>query len=414
MNPPIITTVGGVGVRGAGAAQRWTTAGGLKAQLTRLWDRGALLRPLLTGEACFPLSLALKGPTSADLTGRFEEVRGWIAALEGIKHIRIERREVMHRVQGAQQVPQSVWIDSLEDAVALIGKSADVSCFESLVAMTRARQPALLPWLEKHPLQAIDLSGEWSRLLDVVAWIGAHPRPGVYLRQVDVQGIHTKFIEAQCGVLAELLDLVLAPEAIAAGQTGVRRFASRYGFFEKPALIRFRVLDDRIVLLPGPARPDVTLDAVSFAKLDMPVRRVFVTENETNFLAFPAVRDSIVIFGAGYGWDALAKAGWLSRCSLYYWGDIDTHGFAILDSLRSRFPHAESFLMDHSTLMAHECSWGSEADQVVHDLPRLTRDERSLFDLLRDNRLRSHLRLEQEMIGFGFVRNWLGAISCRS
>ncbi len=42
----------------------------------------------------------------------------------------------------------------------------------------------------------------------------------------------------------------------------------------------------------------------------------------------------------------LAQAGWLARCQVYYWGDIDTHGFAILDQLRTHIPHARSLLMD--------------------------------------------------------------------
>lgn len=390
--------------------QSWTTLSELKDQLSKLWARGVFLRPLLTGEMMFPLRLKFKGPTSADLTGRFEEVRGWIAALEGIKRIRIERRAVMHRVQGTQQVPQSVWIDSLDDVVAIIGKRGEVASFEVLVAMTRMRFPTLLPWLGQHPLQVIGLAEEWPLLLDIVEWLVAHPHPGIYLRQVDIPGIHTKFIEAQCDVLAELLDLVLPAEAIAAGQTGVRRFAARYGFLDKPALIRLRVLDDQIQLLPGPLLPDVTLDAVSFAQLKAPVRRVFITENETNFLAFPAVRGAIVIFGAGYGWDALAKAAWLKQCSIHYWGDIDTHGFSILDSLRSRFPHTESFLMDQPTLMAHRSLWGSEAKQVAHNLARLTKEEEAVYNLLRDNRIGSHLRLEQEMIGFGFILAALRAI----
>ena len=96
---------------------------------------------------------------------------------------------------------------------------------------------------------------------------------------------------------------------------------------------------------------------------------MFIAEYETNFLVFPAAADAIVIFGAGYGWDALAKAGWLSRCAIHYWGDIDTHGFAILDHLRRRFDHVVSFLMDRPALMAHEALWGSEPDQVIHDLP---------------------------------------------
>jgi hypothetical protein len=111
-----------------------------------------------------------------------------------------------------------------------------------------------------------------------------------------------------------------------------------------------------------------------------------------------------VIFGAGYGWDALAKANWLKQCTIHYWGDIDTHGFAILDQLRRQFAHVESFLMDRATLMAHEPLWGHEDKPITHDLPHLTRSERELFDDLRDNRIRTGLRLEQEHVGYGRVQ----------
>lgn len=60
--------------------------------------------------------------------------------------------------------------------------------------------------------------------------------------------------------------------------------------------------------------------------------------------------------------------------------------------------------------MAHEELWGHEPDQTIRDLPRLTKDEQALFDELRDNRIRSHLRLEQEMIGFGHVSAALNAL----
>jgi hypothetical protein len=160
-------------------------------------------------------------------------------------------------------------------------------------------------------------------------------------------------------------------------------------------------------LLPGPVRADVTLDAEAFARLAIPIQHVFITENETNFLAFPDAAASLVVFGAGYGWEALSRAEWLGACTLHYWGDIDTHGFAILDQLRGRCGQVASFLMDRATLMAHETFWGEEPDQVMHDLPRLTASERALFDDLRDNRIRKGLRLEQERIGFGWVETAL-------
>lgn len=82
------------------------------------------------------------------------------------------------------------------------------------------------------------------------------------------------------------------------------------------------------------------------------MKRVFITEDETNFLTVPRVSDAIVIFGTGYGWETLARSRRLNHCAVHYWGDIDTHSFAILDQLRSHFDHVSSFLMDRATLDA--------------------------------------------------------------
>lgn len=384
-------------------SQSWTTPGDLRTQLLRRWERGELLRPLVSGESCYPLRLKLKGPGSSDLSAHFEAVRAWVAELSAMPRIRIEWRDVRHRVQGAQRLPAQAWVDTPGDAFALIGKGRDAERFATLVKITHASTPTLLPWLAGRPMRALALAEAWPRLLAVIRWLREHPRPGIYLRQMDVPGVHTKFVEAHRGVLAELLDLALPSDAVAAEISGVANFTARYGFRDKPVRLRFRILDERLGLLAGARFPDVTLDAGSFATLGLPLRRVFITENETNFLAFPQVRDAIVLFGAGYGWEALARTRWLRDCELHYWGDIDTHGFAILDQLRARLPQVSSFLMDRRTLFTHEVHWGEEPAPIQRDLPHLTADEGALFDELRDNRIRENLRLEQERIGFSWL-----------
>ena len=393
----------------------WTTPADLRAQVQRLWERGDLLRAVVdAGAVAWPLRLSLKAPSAADLSERFEAVRDWVRAVSDTAQVRIEWRDWNHRVQGAQRLPAALWLDSLPAALAFIGKARQAQRFQALWQQTAAAQPALLAWLRKRPLQALDLAERWERLLAVAAWLQAHPRPGVYLRQVDVPGVDSKFIEAHRGVLAELLELALPPEHIETGASGVAQFTRRFGFLDKPVRIRFRLLDPALPSLPGLANcaslpglphgallPDLTLDAASFAALSLPIERVYITENETNFLAFPPLDRAIVVFGAGYGWEALAHAAWLQRCRLHYWGDIDTHGFAILDQLRCHFPHAASLLMDRQTLLAHRAHWGEEPDPVRHDLARLTPEEAAVYDELRFERLQPRLRLEQERVGFG-------------
>ncbi|HOT28930.1 MAG TPA: DUF2220 family protein [Candidatus Ozemobacteraceae bacterium] len=378
----------------------WTRPRDIRDRVLKWWESGELLSGLVTGAETFPKRLPLKGPTSAEMTDRFDEVRKWISELSAVPLVRIEKRELVHRVFGANAIPREAWIDTLDDALSLIGKKREAARFASLVALTRERLPCLVGWLSRRPMRALEAADAWARLLDIVGWMLAHPRPGIYLRQLDLPGVHTKFIEAHRGLLAELFDIALPPEAIDVACTGIGGFTARYGFRNKPERIRFRVLDEHLSLFSGSRTPDIALDADSFAALSLPLQRVFITENETNFLAFPPVPGAIVVFGAGYGWSALSKARWLERCPLHYWGDIDTHGFAILDSLRSHFGHAASFLMDRETLMAHESCWGEEKEQLIRDLSRLTGPERALFDELRYDRIRPRLRLEQEMIGF--------------
>jgi hypothetical protein len=324
--------------------------------------------------------------------------------------VRVEWQTLNHRIQGAQSLPTCVWVQTLEAALVWLGKCKDWERFSAQVASTRQSHPALLPWLAKQPLQALALHAEWPRLLAVVAWLVAHPRPGIYLRQMDVPGVHSKFIEAHRGVLTELLDLALPADAVNTDKTGVSQFPARYGFLQKPTRIRLRVLDPAMAVVHGVQCPDLTLDADSFSRLSIDVQRVFITENETNFLAFPPVRHAIVIFGAGYGWDALARSHWLMHCPIHYWGDIDTHGFGILNQLRSHFDHVVSFLMDRATLDAHAAIWGSEDKPLCIDLHRLTPEERALYDDLRDNRIRTGLRLEQEHIGFHWLMHRLEQI----
>ena len=381
----------------------WTKPADVRAQLKKMWERGDILAGLVTGQTPFPKRLMLKVPTSAEMADRFDEVRVWIGELRAMPYCRVEMREFKHRLLGANAVPHEVWIDTVEDALALVGKQRVAASFIALVAMTHKQQPKLLGWLAKRPLRALELFDEWNRLLEIVAWLEKHPCPALYLRQVDIPGVHSKFIEAHRGVLSELLDLVLPPEAIDFTLTGNGQFAGRYGFRDKPVRIRFRMLDPEHSLLTYGFEEDITIDAESFARLDPKISRVFITENEINFLAFPQVKNSMVLFGAGYGFDMLGTAAWLSRCRIHYWGDIDTHGFAILDQLRSRFDHVESFLMDRSTLLAFKSQWDVEEKQTLRDLTRLNSEEIALYDDLRDNRIRKNLRLEQEMIGFGWV-----------
>lgn len=366
-----------------------------------------VLESVLAEETSFPKRLVLKGPSSRDLTHVFPEVRAWCDELSRVRHVRFVFREVNHRVSGTNSYPTAAWIDSAEDAVSLLNKQKEWDRFLGLVDITRQRQPGLLEWIRKHPLLALTLYAEWERYLDLVDWMIQHPHPGCYLRQVDLPGIHTKFIEAHRGLLSQLFDSVLSLEAVNSSSSGVNGFCARYGFCDKPERIRLRVLDSARDPLQMGRRSDISLDVDSLAMLNSPPANIFITENETNFLAFPALADSWIFFGAGYGFAPWKRVHWLQDCHIYYWGDIDTHGFAVLDGLRGLFPSTRSFLMDRTTFMAHRHFWEKEPSPCTRSLTRLSDSEGALYRDLQENRLGHQLRLEQERIAFSHLTDAL-------
>jgi hypothetical protein len=92
---------------------------------------------------------------------------------------------------------------------------------------------------------------------------------------------------------------------------------------------------------------------------------------------------------------------------LVYWGDIDTHGFAILDGLRSRHSGAISILMDDDTLFAHRTQWVREPAPIRRALPGLTSSEAVVYHGLVEDRYGSAVRLEQERVRFSLLERAL-------
>ncbi|MGQ0845264.1 MAG: Wadjet anti-phage system protein JetD domain-containing protein [Sporichthyaceae bacterium] len=84
-------------------------------------------------------------------------------------------------------------------------------------------------------------------------------------------------------------------------------------------------------------------------------------------------------------------------------GDLDTHGFAILDRLRAHLPQTTSFLMDRRTLLAHRERWGAEDRPTAARLTRLTAEEHDLYADLVADRLGDRVRLEQERIDWALA-----------
>lgn len=390
----------------------WTTPDEIRAQVQQDWERGRVLAGRLANGSIYPKPARFKRPESKALGSQFGKVQDWI--LELVRGSRDERgrgyeivwEELNHQQLGRNRVPARVVIPSDEDAAFLIGRLQDLKRWDHVVSRTIATFPALRPWFERRPLAVLDAIDEWDQVLSVLSWFANNPQSDLYLRQLDIAGVDTKFVETRRTLFDELLGFLLPT----AGAPRAKResFETRFGLRERPLRVRFRFLDPELSLS---GHTDVEVDAAEFARYPISVDRVFIVENEVNFLSFPHAPRALVIWGEGYSIDRIKEAAWLSSRDLIYWGDIDTHGFGILDRLRSMFPSVRSFLMDRKSFLDHQHLWVTEPKPRTDLLSRLTPSETKLYDELRHNQLGEHLRLEQERIRFGAVVGAVRAIA---
>ncbi|RKN50273.1 Wadjet anti-phage system protein JetD domain-containing protein [Micromonospora endolithica] len=383
----------------------WSTFEDVIASLRRRWDRGDFLRHVAQRIPPTPVSVPLKGPNITEIANQFGDVQQWASRWRQTDSgtVRVEYRRVGGRLVGTNQLPHKAWIDTPDALWRTLGVRQLVDRYQALLGLTHAASPPVAQWAMEHPMKVLHHRQDWTRLLDTVTWIGRHANPATYLRQVDVPGVDTKFIETRRGILAELLDRHLPAESVNTAHPP-SAFAERYGLRPKPVLVRIRFLDERRRSTPF---TDMTLRAEELAAVPSPVSTVYVVENEITFLAFPAIEDAAIILGGGYAVAKLESLAWLLDRNLIYWGDIDTHGFEILNRIREIFPHVRSMLMDRETLLAHRGHWGTEPSPTRRALSRLTAEERALVGELLDDVFAPSLRLEQEYVQYSVLSDAL-------
>jgi hypothetical protein len=360
----------------------------------------ALLSAFLTGQEWVPFYVPLRGPGPSEIGVRLAEVQAWVLEWDraGRGPLRVELKHVGGRLVGANQIPGRAWLDGYSQAWELLGARTQVRDLIRLADHAKAECPRVLSWLELNPIRALKLAAEWDRLLATVRWIDKHQLAGLYVRQVDVPGVDTKFIESHQRVIARLLDLQLHPARI---NLTASEFEDRYGFRRKPDYVRFRHVNPRSPFT------EMTVRAEEFTAAPEGVTRAYILENEVTYLAFPLADDAIVLFGEGYAVNILAKLGWLSTLDLTYWGDLDTHGFAILNRLRVRSPDVRSILMDRETLLLHRSQWVAEKTPTRVALDFLTHAEQDLYQDFVNNTFGPAVRLEQERVSFASIERAL-------
>lgn len=376
----------------------WSTPADVAAKLRRRWDDGSLLRTLAAGEEFPILDVPLLGPTPTQIGADLAAAQAWVAALEDgsragrryeLVHARIGGREV-----GRDRIPARARVTTWDQAAALLGVAGQIAQYRDLLGEAAA-VPAARAWAAALPLRALAVADDWRPMLAAHAWLIAARGTGRHLREITAPGVDTKFVERHRPVLAQLL-------GVSATGPG---FAAALGLRAKPDLVRLRFAPGVLGLPAGLS--EGTFRVAELVALSGTVERAIVVENEITWLSVEIPEHGIVLWGKGFEVFRIGALPWLRDADLRYWGDLDTHGFAILDQLRAWLPQTRSVLMDRATLLAHRERWGHDPTPTSARLTRLTTDEAALYEDLVTERLGQRIRLEQERIDWAWAQQQL-------
>ena len=367
----------------------------IKSKVKRWWDDGSFLQSSLKK---IPFSKREVPKIGLDNIKNIHENAGAVfkSQDELIKNAKetkgygytIEWQEKNYKNIGNNKFIKRITIDTEADFLKLINKEKEFKRFKERVKYLEVELPELRSWMEENPLLVINNDEKWEDLVKVLRYFKHEHIPNkYYLRELPVS-VHTKFIENNSTVLKSLLDFII-PNKINASKF----FNERYSIKDKEKLIRVRILCDGIMKEFNYS--DFSVRLSDFISNEILAENVVITENELNFLTLPKKENTIALWsGGGFQVSHLANIAWLRSKRIFYWGDIDAAGFAILSQIRTYYPSVKSILMDKITFDNYYDNGKTDKLISAKQLGGLDAAEIEFFNYLNENKL----RLEQEKI----------------
>ena len=386
--------------------------------------------------AFFPLHIpAAKGSATDDFAMRKTEAEKLYRHSKQAKGFgyTVVSAAVKTRSKGIQTVIEKILFETEADFLRFIQKETEACNFKTNLERVKTQclkfdaADIVHDWTVKHISVLTETfdAQYWEQLFLCAEWFIHHSPCGLYLREIPLP-VHTKFIEQnralifslycalkRSGTAEPVLTEAILPEPVFdEPKNTAEAIYAEWGVRTAPPFVRFRLLDDAIgVTIAGETlrSGEVQIPLESFAALRFDsTDTIFIVENLLVYLTFPAVPKGVCIFGSGFAAVQLQRNKHLRQKKLYYFGDIDEHGFEILSEFRAIFPDVTSFCMDNITYQtfAQFAVPGKSSKRNSADL-YLTAEELALFRYLREHPKCN--RLEQERLPQDFIKERLAS-----
>lgn len=385
----------------------------------KYWYKRKNFKAVLKGEINFPIKLPLKAPTtSSQILANMSHIHNFKQAWQNFNHefdwCQVEFQSKNFQKFGVVTLPHHLIIENRAGLIGIFSKDKQVQ-----LQNLQNRINKIICELNKN--FEIDSQGFLNFLIDnlesfehvsddeIHQFLQLLPQltfgmgNGLYLRNLPIIGVDSKFIEMHFRLIESFLNKLYDNEII--NQGGLMAWLNCQ---EKPndwLLVKplCELTKNKLAKLPL-----LRLNSQTLITYELPADNILVIENEQSCLMLSDIQNTIAIAGGGknIGW---LKADWLKHKKVYYWGDIDLDGLFILSLARQYCPNIIPIMMDKKTILNHQNLMVNDNSTIQSIPEHLTQTEKSLFLALKNGEFFG-TRLEQERLDKNYIATQINSL----
>ncbi|WP_319560756.1 Wadjet anti-phage system protein JetD domain-containing protein [Marispirochaeta sp.] len=358
------------------------------------------LKTLVTGKSVFPyrprINLKIDFSQYNKAVRQIRSLEAQAKAQKGFGYI-IEFETIRTRKFGTQTRPKTIYFETQKDFFRFIRKETETAAFIEAIELTRKTFSLPDRWICENISIILRYLEKWPDIISTAHQLAElHTNTdlsGLNRRSLPVS-LDSKFIERNKTPIQKILE-----------ETGKESLDLDSPIYSSDFLVWMRFYESAYSFYNA----DMGIFPVEeISTMELPVDRILIIENKACFirplpllvtskLKKESQEETLLIWGQGNACQRLKEVPWLMSKSLYYWGDMDLHGLAILGRFRRIFPHTLSIGMDFKTYSQHkQYAVRSELLDRGSWYDYLSMKERELSDYLIAHPEKS--RIEQERI----------------
>ncbi|MBK5201027.1 MAG: hypothetical protein JJE21_05775 [Spirochaetaceae bacterium] len=357
------------------------------------------LKAIITGELMFPWNIAINKKETGNLD---IDNKIYSTLYSNSKNAKVTGYRVESKTTKITQVTKlsKIIIEEEYDFIYLLNKKKEVEIFKDSINKFRDNfnKDILDEYLIINRKQIFNSSVIFiDNFIEVTKYLIENQNDKKYPRELDLKA-DTKFLSRNLQRITTFLKYF-------------RNIDSNLGKYERIGLINpystvslrlgnnFNVSANGNCFSSGISYVDLE-DLKSFENT---FEKIFVLENRTTFLKFPLQDNYLAIYMGGFAINILKDIPFLLQSELFYFGDLDEHGFEILSMFRELYPNAKSLCMDIETLNKYK-DYIIEGKEFKGEIRNLTASEQMALDYLTSNRIdENSSRIEQEKISTEYL-----------